>query len=71
MPLSMSSASAPVFLRMPNKMPFGPGRTVPFTGEVLPKHFALPGFFFDATMTCAWPRRSGVEPGIPEDLGAP
>ena len=71
MPLSMSSASVPVFLRMLNKIPLGPGRTVPFTGEVFLKHLALPDFFFDATMTYAWLRRSGVEPGNPEDLGAP
>lgn len=52
-------------------LPLGPGRTVPFTGETLLKHFALPNFFFHCTMTYALLRQGGVGLGKMDFLGAP
>ena len=52
-------------------LPLGPGRTLPFTGEVFLKHFSLPNFFFHATMTYALLRQAGVELGKMDYLGAP
>ena len=52
-------------------LPLGPGRTLPFTGEVFLKHFALPNFFFHVTMTYAMLRQGGVELGKLDYLGAP
>lgn len=52
-------------------LPLGPGRTVPLTGEVFLKHFALPNFFFHTTMTYALLRQGGVELGKMDYLGAP
>ena len=42
-----------------------------FSGEVFPKHFALPNFFFHVTMTYAMLRQGGVELGKMDYLGAP
>ena len=53
------------------QVPVGPGRTLPFTGEVFLKHFSLPNFFFHATMTYALLRQGGVELGKMDYLGAP
>ena len=50
-------------------VPMGPGRTVPFTGEVFFKHFSLPNFFFHCTMTYALLRQGGVELGKMDYLG--
>ena len=47
----------------------GPGRTVPFKGEVFLKHFSLPNFFFHCTMTYALLRAGGVELGKMDYLG--
>ena len=52
-------------------VPVGPGRTLPFTGEVFLKHFSLPNFFFHATTTYALLRQGGVELGKLDYLGAP
>ena len=52
-------------------VPMGPGRTVPFKGEVFLKHFSLPNFFFHCTMTYALLRQGGVELGKMDFLGAP
>jgi len=52
-------------------LPLGPGRTVPLTGELFLKHFALPNFFFHTTMTYALLRQGGVELGKMDYLGAP
>ena len=51
-------------------MQMGPGRTVPFKGEVFLKHFSLPNFFFHCTMTYALLRAGGVELGKMDFLGA-
>ena len=48
----------------------GPGRTVPFKGEVFLKHFSLPNFFFHCTMTYALLRQGGVELGKRDFLDA-
>ena len=53
------------------QVPVGPGRTLPFTGEVFLKHFSLPNFFFHCTMTYALLRQGGVELGKMDYLGAP
>jgi len=53
------------------QVPFGPGRTLAFPGEVFLKHFSLPNFFFHATMTYALLRHGGVELGKMDYLGAP
>ena len=50
-------------------VPMGPGRTVPFKGEVFLKHFSLPNFFFHCTMTYALLRQGGVELGKMDFLG--
>ena len=52
-------------------VPQGPGRTVPFKGEAMLKHLALPNFFFHAMMTYALLRQGGVELGKADYLGAP
>ncbi len=52
-------------------LPLGPGRTLPFSGELFLKHFALPNFFFHVTMTYALLRHGGVELGKMDYLGAP
>ncbi len=48
-----------------------PGGPMPFTGETLLKHFALPNFFFHATMTYALLRHGGVDLGKADYLGKP
>lgn len=50
-------------------VPMGPGRTVPFKGEALLKHFSLPNFFFHCTMAYALLRQAGVELGKADFLG--
>ena len=52
-------------------LPMGPGRTMPFKGEVFLKSFSLPNFFFHCTMTYALLRQGGVELGKLDFLGAP
>jgi len=51
------------------QLPLGPGRTVPFKGEALLKHFSLPNFFFHCTMAYALLRAGGVELGKADFLG--
>jgi len=50
-------------------VPMGPGRIVPFKGEVFLKHFSLPNFFFHCTMSYALLRQGGVELGKMDFLG--
>lgn len=52
-------------------VPLGPGRMVPFQGEIFLKHFSLPNFFFHCTMTYALLRQGGVELGKMDFLGSP
>jgi hypothetical protein len=52
-------------------LPAGPDRTLSFPGETFLKGFALPNFFFHATMTYALLRQGGVELGKMDYLGAP
>jgi len=52
-------------------VPFGPGRSLTFPGEVFLKHFSLPNFFFHVTLTYALLRQAGVELGKMDYLGAP
>jgi len=52
-------------------LPAGPDRTFSFDGESFLKGFALPNFFFHATMTYALLRQGGVKLGKMDYLGAP
>jgi len=52
-------------------MPVGPDRSMTFTGETYLQGFALPNFFFHATMAYALLRQGGVELGKMDYLGAP
>jgi hypothetical protein len=52
-------------------LPIGGDRTMPFTGESFLVGFALPNFFFHATMVYALLRQGGVELGKMDYLGAP
>jgi len=52
-------------------VPAGPSRTFTFPGEVFPKSFSLPNFYFHATMAYALLRQAGVELGKMNYLGAP
>ena len=51
-------------------LPTRSGEPMRFTGENFLKHFALPNFFFHATMTYALLRHAGVELGKRDYLGA-
>lgn len=50
-------------------MPAGPDQTLRFTGESFLKEFALPNFYFHATMTYALLRQGGVGVGKMDFLG--
>jgi len=52
-------------------MPIGPDRSMTFTGETYLQGFALPNFFFHATMAYALLRHAGVALGKMDYLGAP
>lgn len=52
-------------------VPLGPERSITLAGESFLKGFALPNFFFHATMTYALLRQGGVELGKMDFLGAP
>ena len=52
-------------------VPAGPSRTFTFPGEVFPKSFSLPNFYFHATMAYALLSQAGVEFGKMNYLGAP
>ncbi len=51
-------------------LPTRSGEPMRFTGENFLKHFALPNFYFHATMTYALLRHAGVELGKRDYLGA-
>ena len=53
------------------EMQAGPDRTFTFTGEDYLRGFALPNFFFHATMAYALLRQGGVPIGKMDFLGAP
>jgi hypothetical protein len=52
-------------------MQAGPDRTFTFTGEDYLRGFAIPNFFFHATMAYALLRQGGVPIGKMDFLGAP
>ncbi len=52
-------------------LPIGPDRSITFTGDTFLTGFALPNFFFHATMAYALLRQAGVELGKMDFLGAP
>ncbi len=52
-------------------LPIGPDRSITLTGETFVTGFALPNFFFHATMAYALLRQAGVELGKMDFLGAP
>lgn len=51
-------------------LPVGPDRSVTFSGEAFLTGFALPNFFFHASMVYALLRQAGVEVGKMDYLGA-
>ena len=53
------------------EMQAGPDRTFTFTGEDYLRGFAIPNFFFHATMAYALLRQGGVPIGKMDFLGAP
>jgi hypothetical protein len=52
-------------------LPIGPDRSITLTGETFVTGFALPNFFFHATMAYALLRQAGVGLGKMDFLGAP
>jgi hypothetical protein len=52
-------------------LPLGPDHSMTFTGQAFLTGFALPNFFFHASMAYALLRQGGVDIGKMDFLGAP